>query len=207
VASIGTWFVPGGAGIALGMIDMNDEFASRLRDMSAAELQIENRAILDSIGCDQQLTDSFIKRPGYTAAHASAICHSLRNMANVRGACQFLNLLPEWPGPEGALFCQTQIQMAAAYHRKVEQLSTMRIAAETPVFETVDGKIFVFLPLDHIYWNAGIAEQLRAIAPLVPQGARLIITGTATERAKAESAALGFYIQENSVGLLWPRGK
>lgn len=205
VASIGTLVVGGGAGLALNMVEMNDDFQALIRNKSAQQLQIDNRSALIDVGCPAAAVDRFLTTPGYTATNCTAITRAIATLRNAKGIKGVLENLPPFAGPESILFGQTQIQMAAQFHRAQKPLKSVKFIGGTPVWTGNDGVTYVFSPLEYLYWNEEIDIGLSNIRR--ETGAAQVefwISGTATDRAMSELAARGVIVKENTFRLLWP---
>lgn len=187
VASIGTLVVGGGAGVALAVVEMNDEFNQIIKNKSAAQLQIENSAALESLVCKRPQMDRLLNMPGYTASNSTAITRAMTALARVRGICGVLDTLPPNPMPEAALLAQTQIQMAAQFHTKERPLTSVRFVEGTAVWADAQGNSYVFTPLEYLYWNEEIDHGFRNIRQAIGGGTlELWISGTATPTAQTE---------------------
>lgn len=205
VASLGTLVVGGGAGLALEVVEMNDEFQQQIRNKSAQQLQVENRAALIGMGVPEPAADRFLNTYGYTATNSTAITQAMVTLRNVSGITSMLEYLPPYAGPESILFGQTQVQMAAQFHRKKKKLVSVRFVSGTPVWKDDAGVSYVFSPLEHLYWNEEIDLGLSNIRRQTGTGLlEFWISGTATPTANTQLASRGVFVRENSFNVLWP---
>lgn len=208
VASIGTLVVGGGAGLALGAVEMNDEFQAVIRNKSAAQLQVDNHTALIQMGCAVPTVERFLTTPGYTASNCTAIRRALMELGGVRNTCAVLDALPPFAGPESILFAQTQIQMAAQFHRSRTSLTAVKLVENTAVWSDAYGRSYVFSPLEHLYWNEEIDIGFSNIRSALGGGPlELWISGTATEAATGHLAARGVAVRAESLAALWPQAR
>lgn len=205
LASLGTLVVGGGAGWALGAVELNQEFQDLIKNKSAQQLQVDNRQALLESGCSAPVVDRFLTTPGYTASNCTAITQAMMTLGKINGASHLLETLPPVEGAESVLFGQTQIQMAAHFHRRVKPLKSVRFVAGTAVWSDGTGANYVFSPLEHLYWNEKIDVGMQKIHNELPgENLSLWITGTATDTAMAELAARGIFVKPDASALLWP---
>lgn len=208
VASIGTLVVGGGAGLALGAVEMNDEFQAVIRNKSAAQLQVDNHTALLGMGCAVPSVDRFLNTPGYTASNCTAITRAIIEMRSVSNVCGVLDVLPPFAGPESILLAQTQIQMAAQFHRSQKALVKMQIVENTAVWSDSEGTSYVFSPLEYLYWNEEIDIGFSNIRSALGTGLlELWISGTATDAARGQLAGRGVAVEPESFGKLWPQAR
>lgn len=193
---VGTVFIPA-AGLALGAAQINKGLTDRLRDMSPAELQEQDRSVLTSIGVPASDIRMFQKNPGYTPTTRTVITEALQGLSSVSGVRDYLSLIQEVPTPEIALFYLRRIQLAERIHIEVRRLTSMRIVGTTPVFTDVDGGTVFAVPVDYLYWNKDLAGRVSALMGKAKfKKVDLYITGIASEMAKAELGKRGIVVHE-----------
>ncbi len=206
VASLSTLVVGGGAGWALAGVEMNDEFHEVVKNKSAAQLQLDNRGKLMELGCSQSKADHFLTTIGYTASNCTAITMALSTLGHIKGVTGVLDVLPPFAGPESVLFAQTQVQMAAQFHKTQKPLKTVRFVNNTAVWGDGSGNWYVFSPLEYLYWNEEIDIGMSNLRREVGEGTlELWISGTATPTARQELAGRGVMVQGDGLARLWSK--
>jgi len=206
IASIGTFMVGGGAGLALNAVEMNQEFHDLIRKKSAAQLQLDNREILKGMGLTEKRADYFLTTEGYTASNCTAIVRALATLRKIKGVTGVLDTLPKFSGqPEPILFAQTQIQMAAQFHVKVRPLTAVKFVSGTAVWSDATGTSYVFSPIEYLYWTEEIGVGMSNIRSQVSNAGALEywISGTVSDTARSLLAARGVTVKENSLERLW----
>lgn len=206
VASIGTLLVPGGVGLAVAAVDMNDDVMKSLRDKSAPELFLDGQNLLISMNCYSEAAAGIFNGESYTATNIAMITRAFGDLREVKFACRAMEVFPRETNAEGALYVQTGIGMAAAYHKKIRPFSELKLIAETPVFVTRDGKQIIFMPVDYLYWNEVLDKKITSyLNGTGPGGTEIWISGTASPSAKSALSQKGIGLVEYSENRLGMR--
>jgi hypothetical protein len=191
-AKVGTFFVPGGAGIALTAVNANTTIQALQQDIvekSSAELQRMNRDVLTALGIPAHVVNSFLTHRFFSPTDQTVMTRSLQQLAGVRGIQQYLESCLNAPSVPAAKFQDHALLMAAAYHARVGRLSELLIANDTPFFRNPEGVYLGFRPVDYVYWAPRLP---RLVESVVPAGSgrkgELWITGRVSERAAEEFA-------------------
>lgn len=199
VAKIGGMAVDGGTGAVISAAQLNKSLQSKLRDMSAPELQKANRKALIALGCQPAAVDSFLDLKGYSATRTTAITDAMTALSGVRNLGQYLSFAKPATAPEVPLFHEQQIEMAAGYHTRIHELKSFGIAGNTAVFTDNQGQKNIFAPVDVVYWSPDIDRRLQFLQEDGGDArVHLWITGTATEAAKENLAKAGVTIHERA---------
>ena len=140
-AQIGSLFVPGGVGLALSAAQVNKTIQDRLVEFPPDEIRRRNVIDLLELDCESDLITSFLNNPVYTPTTQSIIVSSMMGLSEVKSINQILKVIQRAPKPEIAHFYQTQLQMAYAYHLKVDRLESIALLETTPVFFNSEKKI------------------------------------------------------------------
>lgn len=199
VASIGTLIVPGGVGLAVTAVDMNDDFLQTLRDKSAPELFLDAQNLLIAMGCYSESAAGIFNGESYTATNITVIAHALGDLRDVVSACRAMEVFPMQTNAEGAMYVQTGIKMAAAYHKKIQPFKELKLIADTPVFLNKANRQFIFMPVDYLYWNEVLDKKIQAYNRMNGPGSTEIwISGTATPGAREALKRQGILLVENA---------
>jgi hypothetical protein len=97
------------------------------------------------------------------------------------------------------LFLQS-MQLLLQYHAH-EPIARILPGVRIPAAQLRDGRIVVFGAFDAVYWTADVAAYERALRAALPEaapGRLLVLEGTASARAQAELARLGWQLQQHA---------
>lgn len=201
---IDSLFNPGGVGLALSAAQVNKSIQQLLVEESRSEIRRRNATHLIELECDHALIASFLDHPMYTPTSQSIIVDSMTSLADVVHIERILDAIMSAPIPEVAHFHQTQLQMASAYHSKVDRLKELNLLETTPVFFNAEEKLVVFLPVDFLYWNERIETGMEALKSSVGvDGGQLWITGRVTDTAKERLLENGIDVYDRALYKLW----
>ena len=166
-----------------------------------AELMIRNRAALQQMRIDQGLAERFLAQKQFSPRAKTILISSLAAMPGTTGKENLLKVAIDAPDEVTAIFYQEVAELLNGYDDRVARITRIEQSNRLVVARDVTGKAVVLAPLDYVIWNEQVASRAAEIARsmhLEPGRDRfeLWITGTASARAKTETAALGIRIKE-----------
>jgi hypothetical protein len=192
-------------GVGLIVAQTNQTLQTKLRDMSAPELQKANRRALLALGCSPAAVDGFLDCRGYTATRTTAITDAMTGLAGVDNIGQYLTFMKPANKPEVPLFHEQQIEMAKSFHQRVHKLKSFSIVGNTGVFTDSRGEKNIFAPVDVVYWSPDLDRRLQWMQEEGTSGnVHLWIAGLATDAARENLAKGGVTVHERAGReLLW----
>jgi hypothetical protein len=185
----GLAFVTGGAGIAISVGGTTRTLRLALRDKTAGQLEKEGRLLLAGMGVSAATTDAFYGNPNLSPTDKAVIVASLLDLG-ASGREIFIEGAAGARSTEMGFFYRRQAALIAAFNKKVAKVDGFVRMGGAPLLETSKGPVSV-LPVDYLYWS----PPLEALVAGAGRGGQLWITGRASDRAKAQLAALGWTIQ------------
>jgi hypothetical protein len=168
-----------------------------------SELMKRNRAALQKMGVDKGLAGRFIAQQQYSPRAKTILITALSGMAQTAGREALLEVSLQAPDETTAIFYQQIAELLNAYDASVARIARLEPRRRLVLARRSDGKTVLLAPLDNLIWNeqsATAAGELAKSLRLKPGSdeMELWITGSASERFKAEAAALGIQVTEDA---------
>jgi hypothetical protein len=204
-AQLGGMAAPMGVGIALTMMDLRRDVNKDLALKSPGELHAMNNKILKGLGISDVIREAFLGNRFYSPRHKTVIVANLEAMKNVEGLEHFLLTTLHDQSEEEALFAERQSDMLLYYHKKTEKLGQIGdVGGRLPAAMAKNGDLVVAVPMDYVYVDEGALETTKTLMQnrdeLKAKRIILMLTGSASERAKETAQASGITIQEKFFG-------
>jgi len=179
-----------------------DNAKSLLRDSTPDDLSARNRSSLRDMGVQEATIDVFLASSALSPADKTIIVESLRQLGQARAREVYVAHASRAPDTEAAFFIRRRTEMIAAYHRRVEPVTSFIDLDAVAAMQTRSGKIVVLMPADYVAWTQGSAGALTAMAKAAPAGrlrpaTELAVTGKVSSRAASELKRLGWQIRQN----------
>jgi hypothetical protein len=187
--------IPGGVGMAIGAAKFSGQVEELLRDKSPSELHEYNEEKLAAMGIDPDLSRRFLNHHYLSPRHKTVLVASLEAMEGVAGREVLLDAALGTDREAAALFHERRAVLLAQYHDRAEALQKIELRHGFPVATTCPEGNLLLLPVDTVYWSEETATALRSLAQGGTPG-RFVITGRLTSRARKETTALGYVVQE-----------
>jgi hypothetical protein len=187
--------IPGGVGIAIGAAKFSGQVEELLRDKSPSELHAYNEEKLAAMGFDCDLAGRFLGHRHLSPRHKTVLVASLEAMEGVAGREILLDAALGTDREAAALFHERRAVLLAQYHDRAEALQKIELRHGFPVATTRQEGNLLLLPVDSICWSEETATAMRGLAQGGTPG-HFVITGRLTARARTETTALGYVVQE-----------
>ncbi|MBW2314826.1 MAG: hypothetical protein JRH10_11600 [Deltaproteobacteria bacterium] len=161
-----------------------------LRSYAPEDLRRLNRIELAVMGVGPELADGFLTHLWYSPRHGTILIESLVALDLAEDRATFIETAMGAGSEADARFYQRAAQLLRAYHETRDPLSRVAAHRNAVMGLTLDGELVVPLILDHTVWSrpaADFADRLReAKQELGADVIRLLVSGTLSERARAE---------------------
>ena len=174
-----------------------------LRHFSPEDLGRLNRIELAVMGVREEPRDAFIHHPWYSLRHETVLVGSLSVLDLTENRTVFIETALGAASEEDALFYQRSAELIRAYHEESTPIGSM-VSVRPAVAGYTESQILVIpLVVDHVIWSEPVARFVRDLRDRVPaeleiQETELLLSGTASERARRELGDLGFRLTENA---------
>jgi hypothetical protein len=167
-----------------------------------SELMLRNRAALEAMGIDPDLSDKFLAQQQFSPRAKTILIMALAAMQNTAGRESLLEAALDAPDEVTAMIYQQMAELLNGFDERIAPIARLERFNHIVIARLKSGTAAVLLPIDYVIWNertAAAATQLASMLKLQPGGrqAELWITGTATPLFKQAAAALGIQVQEN----------
>jgi hypothetical protein len=197
-----TMSVSGPAAAVFGNVRLAKSISDILKQEPPARLRIINRDKLRAMQVADGLIERFLDHTVFTPRAQTIIVTSLVDLGpGVTGRDAFLTQALSADDEAEATFYLNMAQMLAGYHRQVSDVTRIVPLGRLVIATTRKGRAFVPAPVDRVFWTK---EAWQAEARIISAAAKsnhtnkidLWITGTASPRAKEETAKLGIALAE-----------
>ncbi len=166
-----------------------------LCDKSPAELERHNAGVLMELGIPRSTWWAFLSHPWLSPRHETVITAATKEMQGVAGLSYVLDAARTAQSEVGALMQEQQAILLAYHHTDLERLTSIVPASYLLAARTTSGNQIAFLPVDALSWTAASSALIEALASAMPpvedRTRTIYVTGTATDRVRAELARRG----------------
>jgi hypothetical protein len=180
-----------------------------LRHYAPEDLRRLNRIELAVMGAPPELADRFLTHLWYSPRHGTILIESLVALDLAEDRPAFIETALAAGSEADARFYQRAAQLLRAWHEGREELVRVAGRRRAVMGLTAEDELVVPLVLDHAVWSrpadAFATRALEAAETLGARRVRLLVSGTLSERARAEFAARGFAVTEQAFERLDPR--
>lgn len=162
------------------------------------ELRLRNRKQLLAAGLSEETARAFEDNPYLTLTQQTGLLAALDEMRAVAGRERLIaRAIDLGSKEEGQQLFQSTI-LLARHHMATRPLAEILAGTELPVARTADGRLVSALAADALFWTEAVAEGMAEFTATYrgePAETReLWIVGTATERFKGGTKALGWTV-------------
>ena len=177
------------------------------RDSAPADLRKLNRAKLEAMGVNKDISDLFIKNGVYTPREQTILVAALTNMKNTKRRAEFIKFAVLTDNSDMAFFRQRQAQMYAGYSKTVNPVKEFISIYDISVAKTSDNKIIFNVPLDYMIWTKGLSRVARIITQEVARmedvtGREIWVAGKLSPLAKESLKKMGWTVYQDSEPLI-----
>jgi len=164
-----------------------------LRHYSPEDLRRLNRIELAVMGVGPELADRFLTHPWYSPRHGTILIESLVGLDLAEGRGVFVETALAAGSEADARFYQRAAQLLRVYHEATDPLARLASQRHAVLGLSRAGELVVPLILDHTVWSPRTADFAGRVTgarqALGAEVVRLLVSGTLSERARAEFRA------------------
>jgi hypothetical protein len=169
-----------------------------------------NRIELAVMGVPEALREKFIANPAYTSQHRTILVESLAAMEGTRDRATFIAAAMGADEETEAQAFQRMAELMRSYGDREGGLDRIVEVDGQLAARGADGSLVVPVLADHALWTRQVAHFAEAIAEATGDDAeaskaRLIFSGTLSERARNEIEDLGIGVRDDLFGAPPPR--
>jgi hypothetical protein len=162
------------------------------------ELKDLNRSRLAATGASDELIEIYLESHRLTPSQQTLLTAAIAELDSVAGRDGILRQSLRLDGETEINFFIKSVTMLAWYHLNRTPLEAVKTYAAVPVGVTGDGNTVMLFAVDHLYWTESIAAAASNYArqAIAETETEVWLLGTASQRCKAELAALGLTVYE-----------
>jgi len=160
----------------------------------AVDLARQNESRLLAMGVSGRVTRDFLRNRWFTPSLQTALVAALGKTGGIAGAESVIQVASQVQGETRVRFLVESVRMLGQYHGKEARLAKLRMSGMVPVGVADDGALVIAAAVDYVYWDKTAAEFAQR-KELKGKRRVLLITGTASERAKQEFARVGWTLR------------
>lgn len=192
-----TMVVPGVAGLAVSASGGTRLLNEVMATTPPAELHMQNRQKLTSMGVGPDLIDLFLGSALYSPRDQTVIVSSLESMGKVANRALAVKSVLMAPNRDVAQVLANMAAMYAAYNKRVGPLAELRPMGRIFYARAANGKAVIALPTDYIVWTPKVVGALQQIAADGAKGGDLWITGSVSRRTAKEFGQAGWRVTDH----------
>lgn len=188
---IATSMIPGGT-----LISSSTMVTNWVWDTPPGDLRVEIEKNLLSMGLSQELVDHLLRHRYYSLTMQAAITSYLKQMENVTGKAQIMDLLLSVASVDQARFVTGTLLMLSRYHQEVRPVQDLEVAG-TIVGRINDRSIVIPTPVDYLSWSREM-EHFTERDEFKERAVTLYAAGKITERARTMLKTRGWDVHQES---------
>jgi len=182
----------------------SERAAGLLRDYSAEDLELLNRLELAAMGVDEALRERFLEHPRYTPGEAARLVDALAELESTEDRDAFIAAAAAATTAQEARGFQRLAELMRRYHDETGDLHRFVAVEGRIAATTADGTLLVPVVADHAVWSAPVAAFAESVARAAGSDpelgkARVLVSGTLSERAREEMQSLGLDVTERAL--------
>ena len=194
--------IPGGVGIAVTSVGSVHWLKEVDLSLPPAELRMQNRETLESMGIQDKALSAFMNNAEYTPTQQTLLVKYLGDMRRAGSKSEFLRLAARAADQEQAQFNVRMGRMYAGYHKAVAALRGFTPVGALPGAVSSDRKLVLCFPLDHLCWTKNLSDLTRSVETALERhnvnGVELWLTGTISPAARKALTARKWTIREKA---------
>jgi hypothetical protein len=182
----------------------SERAAGLVRDYAPEDLERLNRLELAAMGVDEEVREQFLEHPGYTPGEAARLVDALSELESTEDREAFIAAAAAAPSEQEARQFQRLAELMRRYHDETGTLQRFVAVDGRIAATTADGTLLVPVVADHATWNAPVAAFAESVARAAGRDpklgkARVLVSGTLSERAREEMQGLGLDVTERAL--------
>ena len=189
--------------------DADERLREILRHFAPEDLRRLNRIELAVMGVSEERAETFLTHGWYSPRHGTILVESLVALDLAEDRATFIEAALEAGSEADARFYQGSAQLLRAYHESEGAIARIVADRRAVMGVTLEGELVVPLVVDHAVWSRPAAEFAERVVAkrdaLAAPGARLLLSGTLSERARRELAGRSIAVTERAFERLAPR--
>ena len=181
----------------------SDRLEERLRIYSPEDLRRLNRIELAVMGIPKPLAEALTDHPWYGPRHATLLVESLASLDLAQDRVVFVQAAVGAESEDDALAYEQTAELMRSYSERVSPIRKIALLTGIPTGYTESGTLIVPLAADYLIWNADAAALASALAEAIPsdlvvEGRELVLSGTASTRAREQFESRGVAVTERA---------
>jgi hypothetical protein len=182
--------------------ESNPRLHEILNDYSDDDKERLNRIELAVMGVPEELREDFIAHPSYTAQHRTILVESLAALEGTKDRATFIEAAMRAEEETDAQSFQRMAELMRSYGDREGGLDRIIQVDGQLAARSADGALVVPVLADHALWTKEVAGFAEAIAEQTGEDpelakARLVFSGTLSERAREEIEGLGIGVRDD----------
>ncbi len=178
--------------------------SSLVRDYAPEDLVRLNRLELAAMGVDEEVREQFLAHLFYTPGQAARLVDALSELESTEDRDAFIAAAAAAPSAQEAQRFQRLAELMRRYHDETGDLKRFVAVDGQIAATTTDGTLLVPVVADHAIWNAPVAAFAESVARAAGRdpelgGARVLVSGTLSDRARQEMQGLGIDVIERAL--------
>jgi len=167
------------------------------------DLRRLHRIELAAMGVPEPLADDFVGHPWYSPRHQTLVVDSLAALDPARDCASFFRVATTAGSAADALHYQQSAELLRAYHGSEQPIVRLVDLGGVPAGQARDGTVVVPLVADRALWTGALLRLAEAATEPAETGrpvpgATLLVTGSLSERARAEMEARDIEVVERA---------
>ncbi|MBC7779397.1 MAG: hypothetical protein H7125_04760 [Proteobacteria bacterium] len=166
--------------------------------LSPIDLEKANERKLTAMGIEGLPVRTLFRNRYFSPTLQTALVLALESLRGASGRGEIVAFAGRAASEIEARYVINSLVMVAQYSRSVAPITALRSAENVIAAQTRDGKLVVPAPLDYIAWVQP-AEDFARRTDLKGSERSLLLSGTASKRAKQELSARGWRVNETPI--------
>jgi hypothetical protein len=160
----------------------------------AVDLARQNESRLLAMGVSGRTTRDFLRNRWFTPSLQTAMVAAMAKMGGIAGAESVIQVASQVQGETYVRFLVESVRMLGQYQGKDARLTKIRMSGIVPVGIAEDGTPVIAAAIDYAYWDKAAVEFAQR-KELKAKRRVLLLTGTASNRAKQEFGKAGWMLR------------
>lgn len=180
--------LPGGIGMTMSAINLNESFQRALVESTPAELAARNREALLALGAPSSEVSAFLASPAYNPWQKAAATAILRSIG--ANPSPLLPVLASTDRDGAVRFLQV-LRMFASHHSDAAAITAFRNIDGVPAAVDSEGTLVVPVPADRLEWTPRTLAWVESLGTSNEGDTILLVAGSVSGRAAGELSRRG----------------